>query len=444
MQYLIAKYNYPAPRYTSYPAVPFWNGDVSENTWLQSIEKNPEYKKGVDVYIHIPYCESLCFYCGCHRFITKNKSTGNDYVLALLKEWNLYSHKLSGVKINSLHLGGGTPTFLSPVAMKLLIGGLFPFFNDDFIGSVEIDPRTCLDEHLEIFQQYGLNRVSLGIQDFNYDVQNAVNRIQPFSLVKDLVKKLRRKKIKSLNFDLIYGLPLQTKQTIEDTIKKVTFLKPDLVAFYSYAHLPDKIKNQKLISQASLPTGAEKRELYEHGKKLLQQNEYFEIGLDHFARRDSYLYKVYQKKQIVRNFMGYTDKVSANLIGLGISSISNNEGFYAQNTKDISIYNEYLLKGQLPIVHGHQLTQEDSLIGRIIQEIMCNGRVPLSLLKKCKNWDIVYQKLSEMERDGLVTLESSGTKQLVVNDIGKPFLRPIVMAIDPYMQVNKTLFSQTL
>src|SRR5690606_12074272 len=284
---LITKYNTSAPRYTSYPPLPFWKNAPNQDTWFSHLASKSE--DGVDLYVHIPYCEKLCWYCGCNRVITKDHSVEEKLIELLSLEWNLYEKSIGPLKVNSLHLGGGTPTFLSPKNLKKLISALTKNKSDNFIGSIEVDPRTCTLDHLKTLKELGFQRISLGIQDFDQRVQKSINRYQPVSLVKSLVDHIRALDFESINFDLIYGLPNQTIESVQDTIKIVNELNPDLIAFYGYAHLPSKISNQKLIRSDELPTPELRQKLYETGKELLTSSGLVDIGMDHFAKETNYL-----------------------------------------------------------------------------------------------------------------------------------------------------------
>jgi oxygen-independent coproporphyrinogen III oxidase len=437
---LLKKYNQQGPRYTSYPAVPFWSGAPEEKRWMEDLRVEKITEKGVDVYIHIPFCESLCFYCGCHRKITKDKSQGLEYVQYLKKEWDLYLKNLGDIKINSFHLGGGSPTFLDPGDLSRLLSYFRPYFSDNgFIGSMEVDPRACSDEHLFIAKNNGIERLSLGIQDFEPTVQKAINREQSFEMVANLVQKIRRMHFQSLNFDLIYGLPNQDEASIAKTIKLVLMLSPDLIAYYGYAHVPWKIANQKLIREEDLPEGSEKRNLFEKGRSLLKNSDYVEVGFDHFARPDSYLGKAFNEGKLKRNFMGYTDKKSDILLGLGASSISNSRAIMMQNEKDINKYFEILDTGKLPTVNGHERSQKDIIINDIIQDIMCCSRATL------KSLDIdggIQAGLEDLEADGLVKCTRD---QLEVTELGRAFLRNVAMVFDQYLKrPDKNMFSRTV
>lgn len=440
---LIEKYNRPGPRYTSYPPVPYWKETPDEATWIKHLNNSYDPEKGIDLYVHVPYCESLCYYCGCSRIITKDHSVEKKYLDMVLKEWSLYQERLGFIpNINSLHFGGGTPTFLSPENLDLLIRALTQKKLPQFIGSIEIDPRTCQTEHLDILAKNGITRVSLGIQDFDPVVQEAIHRHQSPAMVELLVEKIREKGIASLNFDLIYGLPKQTQDSISNTIETVIKLKPDLIAFYSYAHLPEKIKNQRLINEADLPSPRLKRELYELGKKLLQEHGYHDVGMDHFAKPGSYLYQAKKENNLHRNFMGYVDKKSPILLGLGPTSISDSSLSFIQNIKDVKSYEEKVKKGQLPIEKGHTHSASDLLVQEIILELMCQNETTLSE-SSLPYWNDVYRELKDFEADGIVELENN---KLKLSELGKVFVRNVAMSFDFHLREQSTAvkFSQTI
>jgi oxygen-independent coproporphyrinogen III oxidase len=446
MDSLIRKYDRPGPRYTSYPPVPYWNGVPQEQVWLEHIQNNYNESEGIDLYIHIPYCEKLCYYCGCNRSITKDFDKGQEYVELLKKEWLLYAKKLNKkLKVNSLHFGGGTPTFLKPEYLKDLLAFIQPSFTENFIGSIEVDPRTCVPEHLDILKEFGFERISMGIQDFDLTVQKAINRVQPKELVQKLVAEVRKRNFKSLNFDLIYGLPYQNVETIKNSINTVIDLSPEMIAFYSYAHLPAKLKNQKLLPEEALPTGPAKRELYNQGKALLEKLGYREIGLDHFAKDDSYLAKVHKEHKLLRNFMGYTDKKSSVMIGLGLTSISNTPNSFAQNHKDLKDYVQSLESEIIPIKNGHIQSDTDLIIEDIVQKIMCNGYVQVTSANQVPHWEEIKLELLDMEKDGLLDFDKE-KNIIATTKVGQVFLRNVAMLFDNNLRakINNTRFSQTV
>jgi oxygen-independent coproporphyrinogen III oxidase len=441
---LIKKYNRPGPRYTSYPPVPFWTNAPSEEQWISHIKKSYSEVEGVDLYVHVPYCESLCYYCGCNRTITKNHDVEDFYLAAILKEWDLYREKLGfTLKVNSLHFGGGTPTFLSPLNLEKLIVTMLQNKSPTFIGSIEIDPRTCKDAHLEVLSRLGIKRVSLGIQDFDPFVQKAINREQSPEMVKLLVEKIRQNHFSSMNFDLIYGLPKQSLDSISDTIKIVSALRPDLIAFYSYAHLPERIKNQRLIVESELPTPELKRELYELGKKLLLDEGYHDVGMDHFALPGSFLYQAMKEKRLNRNFMGYVDKKSPVLIGLGPTSISDSSMSFVQNIKDVKNYVQKVQSGGLPLEVGHTHNADDLLIQELILEMMCHHEITLNNVLNLPYWEDIQNELKVFEEDGIIEMKQN---QILITPKGKGFVRNVAMSFDFHLreQSSKVKFSQTV
>lgn len=440
---LIDKYSIPGPRYTSYPPVPFWTGAPDESQWIGQIATCYSPDQGVDLYVHVPFCEKLCYYCGCNRTITRNHSVEDPFVQMVIQEWEIYKNKLGFYpKVNSLHFGGGTPTFLSPENLSTLITNLTANRTHNFVGSIEIDPRTCSVEHLKVLADTGISRVSLGIQDFDPEVQKSINRFQPVSMVEQLVEKLREYKFKSVNFDLIYGLPKQSIDSITTTMSIVARLRPDLIAFYGYAHLPERIKNQRLINENDLPSAQMRRELYESGKEILKGYGYSDIGMDHFALPGSYLYNAKMSNNLHRNFMGYVDRKSNILIGLGPTSISDSSEGFAQNSKELSDYEIRIKAGNLPIQAGHIHTSEDIKVQDVILKLMCDGEVHFNQ-NDIPRWNDVHHDLKSFEADGIITLTDDHLK---LTDLGVPFLRNVAMSFDYRLRqkTSSVKFSQTV
>ncbi len=432
---LIKKYNVAGPRYTSYPTVPYWNIQApSIKHWTDTVkqsfdESNSEH--GIALYIHLPFCESLCTYCGCTTRITVNHQVESKYIEALLKEWKMYLHVFGTLPlIKEIHLGGGTPTFFSPQNLTQLLNGIMQPAklapNAEF--SFEAHPNNTSEEHLSTLYRLGFKRLSLGIQDFDPNVQTIVNRIQSFEKVAQVVDAARKIGYTSINFDLIYGLPLQTKKSVEDTIQKVTLLKPDRIAFYSYAHVPWIKPGQRKFSEADLPVDEEKRALYELGKEMFSACGYTEIGMDHFALKTDTLYKASLQAKLHRNFMGYTSSYSQLMIGLGVSSISDSWYCYAQNVKTLEEYYDLLSEDKLPIVKGHALTDEDLIIRRHILNIMCTMETSWKhASQQCQAVYEAIERLSELEKDNLVELSPYHLK---VKENARPYIRNICMCFD--------------
>lgn len=345
-QKLVNKYNVAGPRYTSYPTVPYWDVEsFSLQQWKQVLKQSFEEsntKEGVSLYLHLPFCESLCTFCGCHKRITKRHEVELPYIKAVLKEWQLYRQLLgTKPKIKELHLGGGTPTFFSPEHLTLLISELLRVSDlaEDYEFSFEGHPNNTTAEHLQALYDFGFRRVSFGVQDYNTKVQKAINRIQPFENVKRATEMARAIGYTSVGHDIIFGLPFQTEADVRETISKTEALMPDRIAFYSYAHVPwIKGNGQRGFKDEDLPTAESKRAQYETGKSLLEKVGYTEIGMDHFALKTDGLYKAMQNETMHRNFMGYTASKTQVMIGLGVSSISDSWYGFAQNVKSIEEY----------------------------------------------------------------------------------------------------------
>lgn len=433
---LLQKYNVPAPRYTSYPTVPLWADDLNERGWISLVKKAYEdfgESEGITLYIHLPYCESLCTYCGCNKRITKNHAVETPYITSIMNEWDAYLKILdTKPKLAGIHLGGGTPTFFSPESLEEMLGIIIGSSEvmPDAEFSFEGHPNNTTRGHLQTLFDLGFRRVSYGIQDFNEEVQKAIHRIQPFDRVKEATDVAREIGYTSVNFDLIYGLPHQTAETISATFEKVAELKPDRIAFYSYAHLPSAFPAQKSFEQF-LPKESEKRNLYEKGKQILTEMGYLEVGMDHFALENDPLYIAKKNKTLHRNFMGYTTSPSKILLGLGNSSISDVYYAYAQNTKEIDLYKEQISLGHFAISKGHMMSKEDIETRNLILKLICNHEADwnfcyYSVLGK-RNWD----KLKTFAEEGIIEFDAKGIKILAT---GLPFVRNVCMVFDLRMQ----------
>ncbi|MGF1636726.1 MAG: oxygen-independent coproporphyrinogen III oxidase [Cyclobacteriaceae bacterium] len=431
---LIRKYNVPVPRYTSYPTVPAWQfSEQHQKLWPSLVKKifdETNDSKGISLYIHLPFCEQLCTYCGCTQHITRNHEVEPAYLQAVIKEWQNYLHLLQRpAKIREIHLGGGTPTFFSPenlsFLIKAILSGSASKFQHDF--SFEGHPNTTSLEHLEQLFELGFRRVSFGVQDFDEKVQVTINRIQPFENVEKVTRQARRTGYESINFDLVYGLPFQSLAVIEDTINKVIHLKPDRIAFYSYAHVPWKRPGQRKYTESDLPDNEYKRALYEKGKEMLIQAGYNEIGMDHFALPHDKLYQALAENKLHRNFMGYTTIETELMIGLGMSAISDAKYAFAQNVKKVKEYQTNIAQGNSTIIHGHVLTEEDLLIGSLIRELICHGEINWKESQYSNLPVLAQQQLQEMQKEGLVVWNDKSLKVLAK---GKPFIRNICSLID--------------
>lgn len=437
MKELITRYNTQGPRYTSYPPVPFWNKAPAAADWLAELAQCLAEDAAFDLYVHVPFCEQLCYYCGCSRVVTRDKTKGSQYVDLLLREWLLYRDRLGDLAgLRSLHLGGGTPTFLPPSDLARLLRALISQHRGDFTGAIEIDPRTVEREHLTVISDFGFTRVSLGIQDFDQEVQRLIHRHQPYALIESLLAQLRTVGTWHVNFDLIYGLPGQTIETVQRTLAQVIALRPDSIAFYSYAHLPNSLPNQRLIEEGRLPVADQKMDMLVCAQERLSGAGYVAVGMDHFALPGSFL----AAKQLTRNFMGYTDKKSEILIGLGASAIGQSPGMYAQNTKSLADYTLALGEGRLPLMGGHTLNTGERVFQQKLQELFCEGKFELSTAE-AQDTQLIA-RLAPLESDALLMRDG---RSLRVSALGRKFLRNIAMAIDPLMQqTSPRKFSRTI
>lgn len=448
MKDLLAKYDVPAPRYTSYPTVPYWETTPETSQWIThlktTLQKN---SSGWSLYLHIPYCESLCTFCGCNNIITKDHKRETPYVDMILKEWQLYLDQvpeLKTVPLKHIHLGGGTPTFLSAESLVSLLTPILSQVQidaQDFEGSIEVDPRKTNAEQLAALRKLGFNRVSMGVQDFNPEVQRLVNRIQPFDITANLTKAARDMGYTSVNFDLIYGLAKQTAESIRDTAKKTVELRPDRIALYSFALVPWIKPQQRLFKDEDLPKSAEKRELYEIARGILIEAGYVEVGMDHFALPTDNLCKAMNNKTLHRNFMGYTDQKTDVLLGLGVSSISETPWSFHQNEKVLPVYEAALNEDRIPTFRGHILTEEDRVRRQQILKLMTDFEVEFTDGTQEEN---AKQFLNVMLQDGLIDIQDH---KLIVKEPGRPFLRNACVFFDERLkqkQPQTKIFSQSI
>jgi len=434
-QQLIDKYNVAAPRYTSYPTVPYWSKEPFDKTsWTEHVKSAfdiSNHEDGISLYIHLPFCESLCTYCGCNTRITKNHGVEEPYMNALLKEWAMYCNVFGDRPVlKEIHLGGGTPTFFSPANLERLIKSILatatvhPGADFGFEGH----PANTTYEHLKLLYNLGFRRVSFGIQDFDPRVQFIINRIQTFEDVETVTGYAREIGYTSINYDLVYGLPLQKLESLYDTIEKVGMLMPDRIAFYSYAHVPWVKPGQRRFTEAHLPSPSEKRELCDLGRQMLFALGYHDIGMDHFALPYDSLYRAEETKTLHRNFMGYTHQYTRLMVGLGVSSISDSWDAFAQNVKVVEEYINLINNNELPVVKGHFLSAEDMIIRKHILNIMCKGETQWNLHEE-PSYVLIegLERMLDLAKDGLVDVNSH---RLIVTPLGKHFLRNICMALD--------------
>ena len=450
---IIQKYNVPGPRYTSYPTVPYWEeASFSTQNYIQLLQKSFQESnetEGISLYIHLPFCESLCTFCGCHKRITKQHSVESPYIEAVLKEWKLYCQLFDKQPIiKEIHLGGGTPTFFSIENLEKLINGIFKtaIKPNHFEYSFEGHPNNTTYEQLKTLFDLGFKRVSFGVQDYNPTVQKAIHRVQPFENVERVTHWAKEIGYESIGHDLIFGLPFQTLDHVFETIDKTKVLNPDRIAFYSYAHVPwIKGNGQRGFKDEDLPKDDEKRQLYELGKKHLIEQGYFEIGMDHFALATDTMYQSFQEKKLHRNFMGYTSSKTQVMIGLGASSIGDCWYGFAQNEKNLEDYYEALDNDKLPLFRGHLLTDEDLIIRKHILNLMCHFETSWDDKTMYFNGlETALEQLKEMENDGLLKIDKN---KVTVTEAGKPFVRNTCMAFDLRMKKRAPetqLFSMTV
>lgn len=446
---LLNKYNVPGPRYTSYPAVPHWSDFNIQSSWpilareaFLSLPKD----SGIALYIHLPYCESLCTYCGCNTRITVNHAVEEPYINALCQEWDFYLRNFNGqVTIAEIHLGGGTPTFFSPENLSRLINHICKDAQllPDFEFSFEGHPNNTTFDHLKTLRELGFHRVSFGVQDMDPVVQDMIHRIQPAENVERVMNQSRDLGYSSVNIDLVYGLPKQTIQSVSLTFDEVLKWKPDRIAYYSYAHIPWIKPGMRKFTEADLPSAPEKRALYDYGRARLEEAGYLEIGMDHFALASDPLYRAFENKKLHRNFMGYSTTNTPLLIGLGVSAISDSFTAFAQNEKTVEGYLNKINSGDWAHFKGHVLSSNELNIRKHITNLMCHFKTSWTndaVVEKCiqdrkEIWD-------ELIADGLVVLQLG---RIEVTELGKGFVRNICMTLDPLNVPTETpTFSQTI
>lgn len=450
---LVQKYNVPGPRYTSYPTVPYWEeASFSREAWQQSLQRafaESNASEGISLYIHLPFCESLCTFCGCHKRVTKRHEVEQPYIQAVLKEWDLYCQLLPDrPMIKEIHLGGGTPTFFSVAHLQQLIQGILAkaIVAPEHEFSFEGHPNNTTREHLQALYDLGFRRVSYGVQDYNEKVQKAIHRIQPYEHVQRVTDWARDIGYTSISHDLVFGLPFQNLDDVLHTIQQTTQLNPDRLAFYSYAHVPwIKGNGQRGFKDDDVPKDELKRTLYEEGKKKLLAHGYHEIGMDHFALKSDAMYQAFQQGSLHRNFMGYTASKTQLMIGLGLSSISDSWYSFAQNEKTLEDYYARLEQNEIPVFRGHVLTAEDLMIRRHILNLMCSFQTSWAEPEmQFPELPEVLKQLEEMQEDGLLTLFED---HLQVTEQGKPFVRNICMAFDLRLKrkvPSTRIFSMTI
>jgi oxygen-independent coproporphyrinogen-3 oxidase len=429
---LTEKYDIPAPRYTSYPTVPYWTDDApSADAWLAQLAARAAQDKRLSLYVHLPFCERLCTYCGCNKHITRNHAVEVPYLETVLAEWKMYRQHLPATPvIRELHLGGGTPTFFQPEHLKRLMEGLLQGVEiaDDAAFSFEAHPNGATREHLKVLYQAGFRRISIGVQDMDDEILRLIHRFQTREQVENLTEMAREIGYNSVNYDLIYGLPRQNREHIRQTMAALRRLRPERIAFYSYAHVPWLKNGQRAYDESDLPAAAEKRALYETGRALLEAEGYEDIGMDHFALPTDRLAVAAGAGHLHRNFMGYTEVYTPLSIGLGASAIGDIGHAFMQNEKTVADYEAAVKAGRLPIFRGHFLSDEDRCLRRHILNLMCRYRTDWFLPEQqTPSLAAAVERLREPEQDGLVEI---GPFSVSVTPAGKSFLRNICMAFD--------------
>ncbi|SFC20712.1 oxygen-independent coproporphyrinogen-3 oxidase [Polaromonas sp. OV174] len=445
---LIHRFDVPGPRYTSYPTADRFVEAFTQEQFAQALAQRSDgaaaMRLPLSLYVHIPFCESLCYYCACNKIITKHHDRGAVYLRYLSREVDLHiAHLGAGQSVSQLHLGGGTPTFLSDSELRELMAMLRRSFTFAAGGeySIEVDPRTVDAARLALLAELGFNRLSFGVQDFDGAVQKAVHRIQPVEQVFELVASARALGFESINVDLIYGLPQQTPESFDRTLAQVSELRPDRIALYAYAHLPERFKPQRRIMVAELPPASAKLSMLSRSLAAFQAAGYVYVGMDHFALPNDTLAVAKRQGRLQRNFQGYSTQPDCDLIALGVSAIGRVGATYSQNAKTLEEYCDYLDQGRLPVVRGLALSRDDLVRRAIIMALMCQGQlqfesIDLAYLVDFKNYFATeLEALRGMQEQGLVELDDTGIQ---VTAMGWFFVRGVAMVFDRYLQADRT------
>ncbi len=453
---LLRRFDVPGPRYTSYPTADRFVEAFGQEDYVLALQQRRSGTLAkampLSLYVHIPFCESLCYYCACNKIITKHHDRAEVYLRYLSREIDLHTaHCGVGQVVSQLHLGGGTPTFLSDSGLRELMAMLKRSFTLAPGGeySIEVDPRTVNAERLALLAELGFNRLSFGVQDFDAEVQKAVHRIQPAEQVFALVESARSLGFDSVNVDLIYGLPRQTPESFDRTLAQVAQLRPDRIALYAYAHLPERFKPQRRIISAELPTGASKLSMLSRSLDAFMDAGYVYVGMDHFALPTDALAVAKRQGRLHRNFQGYSTQPDCDLIGLGVSAIGRVGATYSQNAKTLPEYYDLLDQGRLPVVRGLALTRDDLVRRAVIMAIMCQGRVQFEsidlawLIDFRRYFAAEVEQLATLQEQGLVVLDDTGIQ---VTPMGWYFVRAVAMVFDRYRQAdrNRARFSRII
>lgn len=441
---LIKKYDTAGPRYTSYPTAPMFHGEIDATVYAETLRQVADSDAPLSLYIHIPFCNTICYYCGCNKIVTNKYERAAPYLELLLKEIDMVANQLGTDckrKVTQLHFGGGTPTFLNDDQMKTLTDHLHRSFNfvSDEAGEfgIEMDPRECGEDTVRVLRECGFNRMSMGVQDFDHDVQKAVNRIQSTEETLRVLKEARSLGFKSMNIDLMYGLPLQTETSFSTTLDTIIEFSPDRIALFNYAHLPRMFMPQRRIDENQIPTPQEKLNILAVSIKKLLHAGYVFVGMDHFAKPDDEMAIAQAEGKLYRNFQGYSTHADCDLIGLGLTSIGYVGGNFFQNAKEMETYSSIIEDGKFTVFRGYQLNGEDHLRRHVIMRLMCDFALDFSSIEKL--FDINFNEhfadalhdMKAMQVDGLLEVDANSMRVLTP---GRLLIRNISMLFDEYLR----------
>ena len=452
---LINAYDKSGPRYTSYPTAVQFTTDFTSSDYKQQIQLSNMNNDDLSLYFHIPFCDTICFYCGCNKIVTKNRNRAEPYLEHLYKEIEMQAALFDSKRVvTQLHWGGGTPTFISHEQMTELMTVTKNYFNllfdDSGEYSIEIDPREANKETIILLRELGFNRMSLGVQDFNPDVQKAVNRIQSIKETEEVIVAARDSGFHSISIDLIYGLPHQNVDTFTDTLIKVIALAPDRLSIFNYAHLPEMFKTQRQIDASKIPSSQIKLEILQQAIKQLTDAGYVYIGMDHFAKPTDELSLAQNNKNLYRNFQGYSTHADCDLIGLGVTSIGKVANCYSQNVKTMDEYYELIDNNQLPVFRGVELTADDLLRREVINQLICHYYLNFEHIEN--QFGIIFSsyfeseldELVKMQQDGLLIIDKDISGSITIQPIGYLLIRNICMVFDRYLDDSKSKFSKVI
>ncbi|MCT7908882.1 oxygen-independent coproporphyrinogen III oxidase [Arcobacter lacus] len=447
------KYSKPGPRYTSYPTAPEFSETFTQDD-LKEFYKNQSDDRPLSLYIHMPFCRSACYFCGCNTIFTSKEDKKTRYIEYLKKELNILKNHLNTKRVvTQMHFGGGTPTFFSPSQLEVVITAIkeiFPNFSPDAEISCEVDPRYFTVEHMNVLKAGGCNRLSFGVQDLDEEVQKTIHRIQPFELTQNVIRIARNAGIHSINTDLIYGLPYQTRESFKKTLEQMITLNTDRFAVFNYAHVPWLMKTMRKFDETTFPKPEVKLEMLKDTIDFFTSNGYKMVGMDHFAKPEDELFKAIEKGELHRNFQGYTTKGGADLIGIGLTSIGNGVDYYAQNFKELEPWENAIDNGDLPVYKGYKLSDDDMLRQFVIMELMSNFSLNIKRVEEefkinfKEYFDDAIKALKEFEDAQLLKITDD---KIEVSQTGSMLIRNICMPFDAYLNKipeEKRRFSKTI